>query len=73
MTDRSFPPPDDRQQVEVVMPLPPATSRLVAQELRREAGGARTRGDLVGSAKMLARADLLCPPSPPAVRIGTRA
>ena len=47
------------------MPLPPAASRLVAQELRRAAASALAHGNLVRAAKLQARADALCPPSPP--------
>ena len=54
------------------MPLPPAESRLVARQLRREASAARARGDLVQATKLETRADALCPPSPPAVRTGSR-
>ena len=71
MTNHPF--PDDRKPAEIMMPLPPAMSRLVAQELRQAAALARTRGDLVGAAKLLARADALCPLGPSAIQIGSRA
>ena len=71
MTDRPF--SEDREPVKVTMPLPPATSRLVARQLRREASAARARGDLVQATKLEARADALCPLGPPGVAIGSRA
>ncbi len=60
------PPPNDRKLAEVTMPLPPAESRLVAQELRQAAVAARLYGDLARAEKLEARADALCPPSPSA-------
>ena len=63
MIDR--PPPDDREAVAATMLLTPAASRLVARQLRREATVARTKGDLVQTSKLSARADLLCPPERP--------
>ncbi len=71
MTDRPLLPPDDRKPVAVTMPLPPAATRLVAQQLRRAAELARTHGDLVRAEKLQARADALCP-APPAGWRGPR-
>lgn len=63
MTDRPPLTPGDRKPVEVAMPLPPAKSRLMAQELRRAAAAAQARGDLMRASKLQARADALCLPS----------
>ena len=72
MTDRPPLPPDDRNPAEVSTPLPPAASRLVAQQMRGAAMAAAARGDLVQAAKLRERADVLCPSTPPAGRTGPR-
>ena len=60
------PSPDDHKPTEVAASLPPTALKLVARQLREAAVAAQMRGDLAQAAKLRARADVLCPPAPPA-------